>query len=111
MFEYKFYTNNKGQKVVLCLTSYRGKTVKGKAVCVPEDNYDEEFGKELARKRCEIEYYRRRVRDTYSYKEQLNYEIRKAKSNFNKADDIFRKSCLRYMDAVEGLKKIEDSIK
>ena len=45
MFKYKFYTNSNGQKVVLCLASYKGKTVKGKAVCSAEDVYDEEFGK------------------------------------------------------------------
>ena len=109
MFKYKFYTNSNGQKVVLCLASYKGKTVKGKAVCSAEDVYDEEFGKTLARTRCDVEYYRRRVKDTFFYKTEKEYAIKKAKADFAKADDLFRKACLRFTDASSNLHELTET--
>ena len=37
---------------VIALSRYAGKTVRGIAVCAPDDEFDIEKGKELARLRC-----------------------------------------------------------
>ena len=47
---YKYYTNNKD--VVVAVSSYAGKTVRGVAKCDPRDTFDIEKGKELAAARC-----------------------------------------------------------
>ena len=43
-------TDNK----IICISSYAGKAVKGIAKCFPTDEYDQETGEKLARKRCDL---------------------------------------------------------
>lgn len=47
---YQFYKDNTGS--IIAVSSYAGHTVRGKAKCHPEDNYNEELGRELAASRC-----------------------------------------------------------
>lgn len=64
---YKYYTNNKD--VVVAVSSYAGKTVRGVAKCDPRDTFDIEKGKELAAARCneKIAYKRvERARQKYN---------------------------------------------
>lgn len=56
MAKYKFYNyedKNTGSKVVICISSYAGKPVKGRAKCSPNDEFDLEAGKALAKARCD----------------------------------------------------------
>ena len=51
--KYKFYTYEKnGSNVVVALSTYAGKNVKGYAKCDPSDTFSLEKGKELAAARC-----------------------------------------------------------
>ena len=49
---YKFYTNNKN--IVIAVSSYAGKRVKGIAKLNPGDTFNLEYGKRLAQYRCDI---------------------------------------------------------
>lgn len=56
MFTFKFYevfNKTKKCKSVKAVSSYEGKTVIGVADLHPDDTYDFETGKEIARLRCE----------------------------------------------------------
>lgn len=90
---YKFViTKNK----VIAISSYAGKTVKGVAKVHPNDLFDEEYGKNLARARCDLKIAKKRaaradkklteafkglskayacVRDTREYYENANSEL------------------------------------
>lgn len=46
---YKYYF---GKNIVVAVSSFAGKTVRGVAKCGPNDEFDVEKGKELARARC-----------------------------------------------------------
>lgn len=46
------YTDKNGQPITLALSTYEGKTVKGKAICDSSDAYSEQAGKDLAAARC-----------------------------------------------------------
>ena len=59
-YNYVFYTDQEGRKVVIAISSFGGRTVQGKAVCAADDTYDEEFGKELARLRCALKIENKR---------------------------------------------------
>lgn len=51
--KYKYYTYEKnGSNVIVAISTYAGKTVKGYAKCDPSDTYNFEKGKELAAARC-----------------------------------------------------------
>lgn len=57
MAKYKFYNyndKNTGSPVVICISSYAGKPVKGRAKCSPNDNFDVDKGKALAQARCDL---------------------------------------------------------
>lgn len=70
-FTYSFSENR-----VYCMTFYAGKTVKGVAKRDPEDEFDLEVGKKLARARCEYKvakakYKRKTDRRTIADKELI----------------------------------------
>ena len=56
MARYKFYDYKEkdGTPVVVCVSSYAGKPVKGRAKCSPHDTFDIEKGKRLAQARCDL---------------------------------------------------------
>lgn len=59
--KYRFYhATRDGQKQVIAVSTYAGKTVRGRATCAPEDCYDEQAGREIAAARCNQEIARRR---------------------------------------------------
>lgn len=70
-YEYKIHTKRNGKKEVVAISSYAGKTVKAKAICSPEDTYDEELGKEIARLRCAVKIDEKRARRAKKEKDAL----------------------------------------
>ena len=59
---YKYYTNNKD--VVVAVSSYAGKTVRGVAKCDPRDTFDIEKGKELAAARCNEKIAEKKINES-----------------------------------------------
>ena len=60
---YKYYNYEKnGRKMIVCVSSYAGRPVRGKAICAADDNYDEEAGKDLARARCDLAIAQKRAK-------------------------------------------------
>lgn len=75
--KYRFYhATRDGQKQVIAVSTYAGRTVRGRATCAPEDSYDEQVGREIAAARCNEEIARRRyLRSCACYDEaQRKYE-------------------------------------
>ena len=75
--KYRFYhATRDGQKQVIAVSTYAGRTVRGRATCAPEDSYDEQAGREIAAARCNQEIARRRyLRACARYNEaQRKYE-------------------------------------
>lgn len=64
MARYKFYegVNAAGSKIMVCLSSFCKKSVRGIAKCNGEiDAYDPEYGKKLAQARCDEKICEKRV--------------------------------------------------
>lgn len=55
---YRFY---KGKNTITCVSSYAGKTVRGVAKCAPNDEWDEDLGKRLAKLRCDVKVAKKRA--------------------------------------------------
>lgn len=53
MSRYKFYFDEKNSTII-CVSSFAGKAVKGRAKCHPNDDFNEDLGKELAKLRCDL---------------------------------------------------------
>lgn len=64
MEKYKFIVHElaDGRQEVLALSTYAGKTVRGKAICHPNDSFDLETGKKLAALRCAQKIEAKRVK-------------------------------------------------
>ena len=70
-YVYKIHTKRNGKREIVAVSSYAGKTVKAKAVCNPDDNYNEEIGKEIARLRCAIKIDEKRAKRAKKEKDTL----------------------------------------
>ena len=58
---YTYFDNAKDCMAVKAVTTFAGRTVTGVAYDHPTDTFDEEFGKNLARMRCEKKIYKKKV--------------------------------------------------
>lgn len=77
MSRYKYYVNDKKQEVH-CVTKYENGTIKAVAKCSPEDEFDLEKGKNLAKARCVKKLYNKKLKDakdTVTYLEKLLDEV------------------------------------
>ena len=61
MYSYFEYERN-GVKCVKCISSYAGRKVVGIAKTDPRDVYDPEYGKALARQRCDAKIAEKRYK-------------------------------------------------
>lgn len=61
MSRYKFYFDKKNSTII-CVSSFAGKTIKGYAKCHPNDDFNEDLGKELAKLRCDLKVARARYK-------------------------------------------------
>jgi hypothetical protein len=59
MARYKYVVE--GNKVT-CISKFAGNPVKGYAKCSPNDKFDYEIGKELARARCDAKVAKKRLK-------------------------------------------------
>lgn len=56
------YTDANGAHIVVAVSTYAGKVVKGRAKCDPRDKYDFKKGKELAAARCNARVANKRAK-------------------------------------------------
>lgn len=56
--------NNLGTEVI-AVSSYAGRPVRGKAICAPDDEFDEEKGIALAKARCDLKIAEKRKNRAY----------------------------------------------
>lgn len=88
--KYKFYVTP-GNKTI-AVSTYAGKTVKGVAKTDPRDNYDANFGKELAAARCAAKIAKKR-------KARAGKCLEKAQAKMLEANRMLEKMRKYYDDA------------
>lgn len=64
---FNYIDKKTGQHVVKATTIYAGKTVSAFAKCGPEDNFDLQFGTDLALKRLDLKIARKREASMKAY--------------------------------------------
>lgn len=85
---------DKENRTVTCLSSFAGVPVRGIAKCNPEDEFDETYGAEIAKARCDLKIAeKRRVRSAKKYYEALVAA--------NEADERLRRMKAYMRDAEE----------
>ena len=99
--KYRFYTDN--EKIVACMSSYAGKTVRGVAKCDPRDTFDLEYGKKLAQARCDHKIAEKRYKNAQLKYEEATYESEKAYKHLLDMGAYVRDSAIALEDAKEAL--------
>lgn len=114
-YDFKTYekTNPDGTKttVVIALTTYRGKVVKGVAKCMESDDFSLEKGKELAAARCDLKVCHKRMRRLYGKTNEVFKNLENTGRMFDKMKTSLDKSIEEYINSSNRLDDIEKSLK
>lgn len=81
--KYHFYYD--GDRKIIAVSTYAGKTVRGIAICHKDDEFDLEKGKKLAAARCAIKIAKKRVNRACDKVEEAWEAASRADKNLTKA--------------------------
>ena len=103
--KYRFFVAKKDGKPyqVIAVSTYAGKEVRGVAKCDPRDEFDLEFGKQLAAARCAYKIAEKR-------KARAIAEYRKAAAAADNAVMRFNEMKQYFMDSVDQLDEAIDNV-
>lgn len=79
---YKYFRD--GSNTVIAISTYAGKTVKGIAKCDPNDNFSYDYGKKLAKARCDVKISRKRYKNANSKLKAAYKAFTAVKKYYNK---------------------------
>lgn len=100
---YRYYkANNK----IIAVSTYAGKTVRGVAICAPEDEFNLEFGKKLAAARCNEKVAAKRYERA---NKKLNEVLKKEndlKDELQKVADYYRDAFVAYNEAAQEVDQL-----
>lgn len=111
MAKYKFYNyedKNTGSKVVICISSYAGKPVKGRAKCSPNDEFNLEAGKALAKARCDYAIAQKREKRALKKASEAYAAAIEASFNLDDMKIYYKDAMLARQDAE---KHVDDLLK
>lgn len=72
---HEFVNNKKNCKTIKCVSSYEGKTVQAVAEVHPDDEYNYEFGRKIAEKRCTVKLCDRKIKRFKRKQRQIDNDI------------------------------------
>ena len=99
---YKYYNYEKnGHKMTVCVSSYAGRSVRGKAICAADDTYCENAGKDLARARCDLIIAEKRAK-------RAEHKYAEAIEAVNKAVTFLKDMDSYLCDSKQAVKKAKD---
>ena len=87
----------------IAMSTYAGETVKGKAICRSEDEYDEAMGVKLAIARCDEKIARKR-------KARAKKMFEEAEAQYRKASERYVAMYMYYRDASEELEDTQKNL-
>ena len=94
--KYRFYTN--GNRVI-AVSTYAGKTVRGVAICHPDDNFDMETGKRLAAARCNEKIAAKRLERAAHKAFEAGIDVAKAQQHQREMQEYYNDAYLAYNEA------------
>ena len=101
---YHYYTNNKN--IVVATSTYAGKVVRGVAKCSPNDEFNLETGKKIAKARLDVKVAaKRKARARLMAFEAMNL-AEQARDYLERMSKYFDDSCDSYNDALDKFMKI-----
>ena len=106
--KYRFYTN--GNRVI-AVSTYAGKTVRGVAICHPDDNFDIEIGKRIAAARCNEKVAERRLARASNKAIEAGLEVVKAQQHQKDMQAYYNDAFIAYNDAAREHDQLIESLR
>lgn len=75
---------------VVCVSSFAGKSVVGRAKCAPGDNFNLEVGKKLARLRCDLKIAKKRKKSADKKEIAARMAVHAAKEEWEKSVEYYK---------------------
>lgn len=101
---YKYYTDNK--TVVVAISTYAGKPVRGVAKCSAEDEFDFQKGATLAKLRCDLKIADKRVNRAAKKLEEAKKAYLRANKLVDDTHDYLTDAQFEYARVYDNLKDI-----
>ena len=98
-FKFHTYKSITGTPVVIAVSTYAGKTVKGRAKCDPRDGFDLEKGKMLAAARCAEKVAKKRAKRAQQKFSEASKKLLEAQSYFDRMNCYSIEADLAYLEA------------
>lgn len=93
----------KEQKKVICITKYKGKTVKGTAKCMETDVFSEDIGKRIAKAKCQYYVSIKRLDSISNVEAECCKKMEELKKEQEKLEAARRKSICSFSEAAHEL--------
>jgi len=103
--KYDFYTTKANETIAV--STYAGRTVRGKAKVDPRDRFDPEFGKELAAARCNAKIAYKRKQRAHNKVTEAWKEYDKALTHLQKMEKYEKESFQAYELATYKVAELE----
>jgi hypothetical protein len=108
--KYTYVISEENQKVE-CIASFAGKPVRGIAKCNPEEEFDPEKGKMLAKLRCDFKLAKKRRAKAKKNYNTILKEYEALRSRLNNASEYVLDSLEEYSTTKKALAEYEDSLR
>ena len=114
-YQFKVYehTNEDGSKssVVIALSTYEGKVVKGIAKCIASDPFDLETGKRLAAARCDFKVCSKRKKKAEQKRHEVALRLEELTQYYVKMSNYYDDAIEEAFLAARRLNKIQDELR
>jgi hypothetical protein len=109
-YKYVMHTTKNGEKQVIALSTYGGRTVKGIATCDKTDEYNEADGKMLAAARCQQKVAEKRLKRAQRKHKEALAQLADAQDFVAKMARYEQDAANELIDSNEHLNKILNTI-
>ena len=114
-YEFKVFEqrNEDGTKssVVVALSTYAGKTVRGVAKCAASDPFDLELGKKLAAARCDFKVCLKRKKRAEQKRHEVALRLEELTQHYTKMSNYYDDAIEEAFLAAQRLNKIQDDLR
>jgi hypothetical protein len=107
---YDYIDSKTGAHVVKVVTTYEGKAVYAYAKCDPEDQFDLEFGTQLALKRLDIKVAQKRAAHALEYAKACQQTLNFLKNEHHRVKKAVERAEIAILDRRLEIKEFEKEI-
>lgn len=109
-YKYYSYAREDGSIVVVAVSSFAGRRIKGRAICSPNDHFDASIGQELAAARCNAKVAEKRFFRACAKKNEADEIVEIVKRRQKKMAAYVDDATDDVVAALARVKELEDKL-